>query len=173
MGALLYRSALHAERTRQEMFLAGTVPAPREAKPVSGTLNGQPFNSIADADPRVGARLEIFAAGQYTLVPFEYIASLHVEAPKRLRDLLWAEVRMLPSAKAADLEAGELLMPVLTPGAAQQSDTEVRLGRVTVIELLPDGQEVPAGQKILLVDDTEVPILELRELVITPGDESV
>jgi type VI secretion system protein ImpE len=173
MGALLYRSALHAERTRQEMFLTGGVPAPRPEKPLSGTLNGQPFHSITDADPRVGARLEVFAAGQYTLVPFEYVASLHVEAPKRLRDLLWAEVRMLPSAKMQSLEAGELLMPVLTPGAAQHPDPEVRLGRVTEIELLADGREVPAGQKILLVDDTEVPILELRELVITPGDESV
>ena len=72
-----------------------------------------------------------------------------------------------------ELELGELLMPVLTPNAARHADPEVRLGRVTVVELLADGSEVPVGQKILLVDDTEVPILELRELVITPGDESV
>jgi type VI secretion system protein ImpE len=136
-------------------------------------LNGQPFSSITDADPRVGARLEVYAAGQYTLVPFEYVASLQVEAPKRLRDLLWAEVRMLPSAQMKNLEAGELLMPVLTPGAAQHANPDVRLGRVTVVESLPDGTDVPVGQKILLVDDTEVPILELRELVITPGAESV
>ena len=173
MGALLYRSALHAERTRHDMFLAGSVPPPRPEKPISGTLNGQPFSSITDADPRVGARLEVFAAGQYTLMPFEYVASLHVEEPKRLRDLLWAPVLVQPSGKMKELELGELLMPVLTPDAARHADPEVRLGRVTVVELLADGSEVPVGQKILLVDDTEVPILELRELVITPGDESV
>ena len=173
MGALLYRSALHAERIRQDMFRSGSVPSPRPGRSVSGTVNGVPFQSITDADPRIGARLEVFAAGQYTLVPFEYVASLHVEQPKRLRDLLWAEVRMLPSANAEGMEAGELLMPVLAPGSARHPDTEVRLGRVTEIELLTDGVEVPVGQKILLVDDTEVPILELRELVITPGDESV
>lgn len=67
VGALLYRGALHAERTRQSMFEPGGLPPSTVvARPVSGTFNGQPFDSLVDADPRIGPRLEVFVAGQYT-----------------------------------------------------------------------------------------------------------
>src|SRR5712691_6574438 len=40
MGALLYRAALHAERTRQEMFLKGDYPQGGPTPhPVAGALN--------------------------------------------------------------------------------------------------------------------------------------
>ncbi len=59
------------------MFREDTVPgAPASQRELSGTLNGTPFTSLADGDPRIGARLEVFAAGQYTWLPFEHIASL-------------------------------------------------------------------------------------------------
>jgi protein involved in temperature-dependent protein secretion len=45
----------------------------------------------------------------------------------------------------------------------------VRLGRRTDTDVLADGTPVPVGQKLWFVDDDEVPILELRELVITPA----
>jgi protein involved in temperature-dependent protein secretion len=41
------------------------------------------------------------------------------------------------------------------------------LGRVTTWEELADGAQAPVGQKLLLVDDEEFPILEVRELEIT------
>jgi L-alanine-DL-glutamate epimerase-like enolase superfamily enzyme len=74
MGTLLYQSALHAERTRQAMFADDTLPLASEAPvAISGTINGKPFTSIEDGDPRVGRRLEIFAAGQYTLLPLAHV----------------------------------------------------------------------------------------------------
>ena len=90
LGALLYQGALHAERTRSELFEKREYPAPpaTEAAALSGTLNGQPFSSFEDADPRVGAKLEVFAAGQYMWLPLEHIASIEMQPPKRLRDLL-------------------------------------------------------------------------------------
>ena len=42
----------------------------------------------------------------------------------------------------------------------------MRLGRVTEWEALDDDSEAPIGQKLLLVDDEEFPILEVRELTI-------
>ena len=69
MGALLYRSALVAERRRSQMFERGDFPTGSEPRAVSGTLNGRPFSSLTDADPRIGARLELFVAGQYTWLP--------------------------------------------------------------------------------------------------------
>jgi len=166
LGALLYAGALHAERTRTDMFQKREYPqkATGEAIPLTGTLNGQPFQTFEDADPRIGARLEVYAAGSYMWLPLEHIASIEMEAPKRLRDLLWcpALVRTGPGFKEQEL--GEVLLPVLTPLSFLSADDAVRLGRLTVWQDLEDGQAAPAGQKMFLVDDEEFPLLELRKL---------
>jgi type VI secretion system protein ImpE len=169
MGALLYRSALHAGLTRDRMFRDDTVPqAPAAARDVSGTLNGAPFSSLADGDPRIGARLEVFAAGQYTLLPFEHIASLRMQPPKRLRDLLWAPAVLKTGPQFKGLDLGEVMLPALTPLSTEDADDQVRLGRLTEWRDLPNGTPIPVGQKMLLVDGEEFPILEVRELDIAP-----
>src|SRR5688572_12623601 len=166
MGALLYRSALHAERTRQEMFQKGSLPLDtKPPEPVSGTWNGRPFNSLTDGDPRIGARLEIFAAGQYTWIPLNQIDSVRMEAPRRLRDLMWAPAIVRPSEAYKGLELGEVLLPVLTPLAWQQPDPELQMGRASEWQTLDDGQPAPVGQKLFELDDEDVPLLELRELI--------
>jgi type VI secretion system protein ImpE len=165
MGALLYHAALHAERLRQDMFQKESFPL-SAAKPVGGTINGQSFTTITDADPRIGPRLEIFAAGQYMWLPFEHVETVRVEAPKRLRDLLWAPAIVRPAQTFKGLELGEALLPVLAPLTWRHPDAAVRLGRVTEWQALSDGDQAPIGQKMLLVDDEEFPILELRELEI-------
>lgn len=173
MGTLLYRSAIHADRVRQDMFRTGSFPhSPVSPRPVSGTLNGKPFSSLTDADPRIGARLEVFAAGQYTWMPLEHIASVRMQAPSRLRDLLWtpAVVRTADTFKGVDL--GEVLIPAMTPLAFEEADDAVRLGRVTEWYALDDGTQIPMGQKLLLVDGEEVPILEVRELDIAPAPKA-
>jgi len=166
MGALLYHAALHAERSRQDMFDKRAFPL-TSATAVSGTFNGKPFASLTDADPRIGARLELFAAGQYTWLPFQHIQTIRMEAPKRLRDLLWAPAIVRPAESFKGLEMGEVLLPVIAPLTWQQPDGDLRLGRTTEWYKLEDGAQVPFGQKVLLVDGEEIPILELRELEIT------
>ncbi len=167
MGAWLYRSALHAERLRQEMFEAGQYPEAGGAKPaVSGTLNGQPFTTLTDADPRIGARLEVYAAGQYTWLPLEHIAAVRMEPPRRLRDLLWAPARVVTGPRFRGEELGEVLLPAIAPLSWRHPDGNVRLGRVTEWQELEGGTIVPVGQKVLLVDDEPFPLLELRELEI-------
>jgi type VI secretion system protein ImpE len=168
MGALLYHSALHAERIRKQMFLAGDYPRGPAPRPPSGTLNGVPFQVIQDGDPRIGARLEVFAAGQYTWIPLEHIASVRLSAPKRLRDLLWAPATVRTGPGFKGVELGEVLIPVMAPLSWQHPDDTVRLGRVTEWRELEDGRQAPIGQKLLLVDDEEFPILEVRELDLDP-----
>jgi type VI secretion system protein ImpE len=167
MGTLLYRSALQGARTRRDMFEKKTFPlnsGPAEGTPAGGTLNGQAFESIEDADPRIGARLEVFAAGAYLWLPFEHIASIRTEPPKRLRDLIWIPAILQTGAKCKGLDLGEVLLPVLTPLVSKHPQNSVRLGRETVWEEA-DGETVPAGQKLLLVDGEEIPILEVRNLL--------
>ena len=163
LGVLLYYAALHAERIRQDMFEKESFPL-SSARVVGGTLNGKPFDTMTDADPRIGPRLELFAAGQYSWMPFEHIATIRIEAPKRLRDLLWIPAIVRPNDSFRGLEMGEVLLPVIAPQSSQFDDADIRLGRVTEFNRLDDGTEVPVGQKILLVDGEEFPMLELREL---------
>jgi len=167
IGALLYRSALQAERMRQDLFQKKEKPSggiSSGTETVTGTLNGKPFQTITDADPRIGPRLEVFAAGNYLWLNFEHLASIQIPQPRRLRDLIWtpAVVRVGPALKNTEL--GEVLLPVLSPFAWQHSDDAVRLGRMTVWEEGESGEAVPVGQKMLLVDGEEFPLLDIRQL---------
>jgi type VI secretion system protein ImpE len=171
MGALLYRAALHAERVRHETFQKKDFPAGAGQDTVSGTLNGQPFETLVDGDPRIGPRLEVYAAGSYLGIPFQHVESIEIEPPKRLRDTIWtpALVRTGPAFKATEL--GEVLLPVLCPSSFQHADDNVRLGRATVWEEI-DGTVVPVGQKMFLMDDEEVPFLEVRKIEFTQPELS-
>ena len=169
MGALLYRSALHACLTRDRMFKENAVPPAAAAADVSGTINGTPFSSLVDGDPRIGPRLEVFAAGQYTLLPLAHIASLRMSPPTRLRDLMWPPAVLKTGPQFKGLDLGEVIVPALTPLSAADPNDHVRLGRVTEWRDLADGTAVPVGQKMLLVDGEEFPILEVRELDIAPA----
>jgi type VI secretion system protein ImpE len=174
MGTLLYRSALHAEGLRTEMFRKQTFPldtAP--ANDVSGTLNGKPFSSIEDGDPRIGARLELFAAGQYMWIPWQHVASVRIEAPKRLRDLIWTPATVRTGDDFRGQELGEILLPSLAPLSFESEDDEIRLGRATDWIELPDGSFAPVGQKMLLVDGEQVPLLSIRELEIRQAEKPV
>ncbi len=160
-GALLYRSALHAERTRSEMFAGGDTPEVKESQPIGGFLNGKPFDNIEDPDPRIGPNLEVFIAGSYTWIPFHHLRSLTLEKPVNLRDLVWASARVETSPEFRLQELGEVLIPALSPLSFRHPEEVIALGREVAWE--PDEKygEVPFGAKMMLVDGVEVPILEL------------
>ena len=186
LATVLYLSALHAERTRQDLFQKRDFPTHPgdDASVLSGAINGQPFQEISDADPRIGPRLEVYAAGAYLWIPFKHVESIEMEAPTKLRDLFWipALVRTGPSFKA--MELGEVLLPALTVFACRNEDENVRLGRTTIWDVpsrdvpsrdlpsrdLPSRDRegaidaIPLGQKMFLVDDEEFPILEVRKI---------
>ncbi len=166
LGALSYRAALAAEKSRQQFFAEKEyLQHPPQSLERAGVLNGKPFQSISDADPRIGPRLEVFFGQAYIWIPFEHIASITIQQPKRLRDLIWLPARVQAAESFRGAEMGELLIPVLAPGSFRHSDDQVRLGRLTVWELDADGVAIAFGQKLLDLDDDEsVPILEVRNL---------
>jgi type VI secretion system protein ImpE len=169
MGGLLYHAALHAERTRHDLFSKQQYPLPKPRTgldEISITINGKNYHSLSDADPRIGSNLEVFAAGSYMWIPFGLLNSIEIAPPKRLRDLLWLPAKIRTSDKYEERELGEVLLPVLTPFASQHANANVRLGRATVWEETPEGETIPVGQKLLLADDDELPILEIRSVQI-------
>lgn len=171
-GAMVYRAALHAERTRQEMFLKDELPLGTIHPVPSGTLNGENFTSLEDADPRIGAHLEVFIAGSYTWIPLAYIESVEMQAPKRLRDLLWMPAILHTTSDFRLTDLGEVLLPAITPLSWKHPDDAVRLGRTTVWEDDEKYGGIPYGQKLLLRGDKEEPFLELRHLTFHHAEET-
>jgi type VI secretion system protein ImpE len=174
LGAVLYFSALHAMRTRQELFDKQSYPATGDSgEDISGTINGKPFEWVVDADPRIGPRLELFAAGAYLWIPFEHIISIELQPPQRLRDLLWAPALVQTGPAFKDKELGEVLIPVIYPSSSKHEDDAVRLGRSTAWVQEDGGDPIPLGQKTFLVDGEEFSLLEIRRLEFNtaPNDD--
>jgi type VI secretion system protein ImpE len=161
MGALLYRSALHAERTRQQMFAGCTFPMPHKVLSRRVGRAGAFGRAFGDADPRIGGALEVFVAGSYSWIALEQVARIEIPKPKRLRDLLWTPAIVTTTPEYKAMELGEVLLPVISPLSWQHEDDDVRLGRATVwIEDETYG-DIPLGQKLFVLDGQEIPILEL------------
>ncbi len=164
MGATLYYSALHAEKLRHQMFQKQEFPTTAPAKSPPGTLNGKPFESISDADPDIGARLELYAAGAYLWIPFEHIASVTIEQPKLLRDTLWTPAFVLTGPSFQGMDIGQVIIPAIYPYSWKSDDQSLWLGRSTDWVADDEGKEFPVGHKVFIVDGEEVPLLEIRSL---------
>jgi len=157
MGALMYRSALSAERKRQLFF---------DEKKYEDTPEPPKLRSIEDIDPRVGPRLEVFIAGEYVWLPFAHIGSLTLGPPRYLRDLLWASATITAGPSMEGKEFGEVLVPILYPSSATHPRDTVKLGRETDwILAKEDPLEIPYGQKLFVLDEERpIAILEIRSL---------
>jgi type VI secretion system protein ImpE len=178
LGTSLYKSVVHAEKVRQNMFSTrhfpessleylGTEPT------VAGKLNGKEFTSIGDSDPRIGPRLEIFLSGEYQWLPYSEISAVHVSAPRRLRDLLWIPARIIRAEKFKSSETLDVMIPSMAPLSWQHPDEEVRLGRVSDWCEDEAGDVAPYGLKTILVDREEIPVVEIRELELYPSSSNL
>lgn len=168
-GTLLYRSALHAERTRQEMFLRKETPVLEAREQISGVYDGHPFQEFMDADPRIGANLEVYIAGSYTWIPIAYLRKVEIEAPANLRDLMWARARIETTPEFRLQELGEVLIPAICPLSSRSAEETVQLGRETAWEADPVYEALPFGAKVMLVDGAAVPLLSIRSVEWPPG----
>ena len=74
----------NAKNARDQAFEAAPV--------VAGSIEGQRFEWLADADPRLGPVLEMVANGNYYWIPMHRIRSVRFEAPADLRDNVWMPV---------------------------------------------------------------------------------
>lgn len=146
-----------AARLRTQAFDAA--PATR------GTLNGEAFEWIADADTRIGPMLEVVVAGRYRWLPFSALSKVVVEAPVDLRDLVWAPAHI--TFATGDEQVA--LIPVRYAQTDAEDDGALLLARKTDwLEAGPE-QYRGLGQRLFVTDVAEVGLLEMRELVILPA----
>ena len=123
----------------------------------AGTMNGEAFDDMRDADDLLGGSLEVLSTtGKYFWVPFERIVSMQPHPPQRPRDLFWRRATL----QVKDGPTGEIYLPALydTPADA---DDQLRLGRATDWIEGPGGIVRGVGQKIVIVGEEGVPLLQL------------
>jgi type VI secretion system protein ImpE len=131
-----------------------------QAPTAAGTLNGEPFEWLADADPRLGPVLEVIVNGRYAWVPFASLASVHVDPPTDLRDLVWT------AAHLTFPQGGEAaaLIPSRYIGTAQQGEGPLQMARQTVWRTAPGGSHTGIGQRVLATDSTEHGLLDVKHI---------
>jgi len=135
-----------------------------EAPPTPGTLNGDAFEWIADADSRLGPVLEAVINGRYCWVPFSVLAKITIEAPTDLRDMVWIPAHF-EFPNGGDTVA---LLPSRYVGSGTQADAGLALSRKTDWQALGPDQYRGFGQRVLTTNGPELGLLEAREIVLTP-----
>ena len=139
-----------------------------EAAPTSsGSLDGQPFQWIADADSRLGPVLESIINGRYYWVPFSRVREVTMEPPEDLRDLVWMPAHFRFENGGESLA----LIPTRYPGSENADDGSLALSRKTTWERFGDEAYKGLGQRILATDAGETPLLEVRALTITQDSD--
>lgn len=132
-----------------------------DAAPASaGTLDGQRFEWLADADMRLGPVLEAFINGTYYWVPLVRLVRIRVEPPEDLRDCVWLPAHLQFENGGESLA----LIPTRYVGSEASGDGALQLARKTEWRELANGVWAGAGQRVLGSDAGEYPIMDVREI---------
>jgi type VI secretion system protein ImpE len=163
--ALLIESLLVAGRGNHTQSAELRARAFEEAETSPGEINGQPFEWVADADSRLGPVLEAVINNRYYWVPFSRLAEVKLEEPEDLRDLVWMPAH-LQFANGGETLA---LIPTRYPGSESSDDGLVALARKTVWQEVAPDTHHGLGQRLIATDAGEVPLLDVRTLVVRAG----
>jgi len=134
-----------------------------EAAPASsGSINGETFEWIADADMRLGPVCEAVINGQYYWVPFDRLSRIELEPPADLRDVVWmpAHFQFANGGEAVGV------IPARYPGSHGSDDAQVCLGRKTIWVEGPAEVFSGLGQRVLTTDSGDHALMDVRSIVI-------
>ena len=141
-----------------------TLQAFDQAKSVSGTIDGEPFEWLADADQRLGPVIELITGGKYYWLPLSRVSAIAFDPPEELRDMVWIGAQL---KLTNGLELGAMV-PVrypARPGAAR--DSLLLLARKT--QWADQGSEVffGEGQRLFATDKGDHAILDIRRILFS------
>lgn len=151
--------AVEAEQLRTQAFA--------QAESVGGTLDGQRFEWIADADSRLGPALEAIINGKYYWVPFANLSEIVIEAPEDLRDVVWMPVHFMFSNGGESVG----LIPTRYPGSETAGDSLLALSRKTIWNEVASDAYHGLGQRVITTDAGEVPLMDVRKITIDPVEQ--
>lgn len=134
-----------------------------QASAIRARVDDNEVDWVADADPRLGPVMEAIVEGRYVWIPFNRIRTLRIEPPSDLRDQVWLPVHFTWENDGT----ADGFVPTRYPGTTAQSDPLLLLGRRT--EWIGDGDgSLPVGQRMLVTDQTEIALMDLRRLDLHP-----
>jgi type VI secretion system protein ImpE len=137
-----------------------------QAPSIGGTVDGQAFEWIADADSRLGPMLEAVFDGKYYWVPFHRMRTLDIEPPADLRDQVWMPAHFVWT------NGGESygFVPTRYPGSELAEDADLALARRT--EWREEGDWfLGLGQRMLTTDAAEFALMDIRRITFgAPND---
>jgi type VI secretion system protein ImpE len=156
-AAMLLREGRTAEAAASLQQAESLRPSP------TGTLDGQPFDEFRDMDDLTSSFLEVYTVtGKYYWVPIEQVELIEFREPKGARDLLWRRTHLI----VRDGPDGEVFLPTTYPGTQTDADDRLRLARLT--DWRGERPVRGVGQRMFLVGDRDLPILELKTIEFNP-----
>jgi type VI secretion system protein ImpE len=133
-----------------------------EAPASPGSIEGEAFEWLADADGRFGPMLEVIIGADYGFIPFAAMNRIRAAEVADLRDTVWRPAEI-------GLKSGQSSMafiPARYPGTTTSGDSALILGRRTDwIET--DGLETGLGQRLLATDVSDIAVLEPFDIRLT------
>jgi type VI secretion system protein ImpE len=149
---------------RQGDAIALLNEAERQRPIAKGVCNGKSFEGIRDVDDLTAPFLEVLTSnGKYYWIPIECVELIEFRLPERPRDLLWRRAHMVVNGGPD----GEVFLPTLYAGSMADPDEQIRLGHKTDWH---GGEGTPVrgiGQRMFLVGDDGLSIMELQQISIT------
>ncbi len=163
--ALLIESMLVACRGEPQQAARLHAMAFEQAPASVGTLDGQPFAWLADADSRLGPVLEVIINGKYYWLPFAHLSRIEIEAPADLRDVVWmpCQFHFTNGGEAVGL------IPTRYPGTEACDDGMLRLARKTIWREAGADQYHGLGQRMIVTDAGEISLMDVRQIDFSPG----
>jgi type VI secretion system protein ImpE len=159
----VHRSGDHARAA--ELLQAAEAARPAAA----GQRNGAPFADLRDLDDLLAGVVEVMTStGKYYWVPIEHVVRLAPRKPERPIDLLWLPAEM--SVRGGP--DGVVYLPCVYGDTPADAGDTLLLGRATEWIDGPGGVVRGRGQRMFLVGDQDLSILDLGELVFADGSSS-
>jgi type VI secretion system protein ImpE len=158
---------LAAMRSGDMAAAARLVAEADEGRPaVAGVCDGQSFSDFRDLDDVTAGVFEVLSStGKYFWIPIERVQSIEFHPPNRPRDLIWRQAEMT----VADGPSGDVYLPAIYSPFGAPVDDQLRLGRGTD---WVGGSGEPTrgrGQRMYLVGDEAVPIMQLTTVEFSAG----
>lgn len=147
----------HQQLDAAEKFLR---QAFNDAPACAFTIDGSTTAWIADADSRLGPICEVFINGKYYWIPFNKIQQLSIEAPQDLRDLVWIPATIT----LTDFSRHFGFLPSRYPLSYEQGNDQLSLSSLTEWTSIDECNWAGLGQKVLVSDQSEYPLLAARNL---------
>jgi len=170
-GALWVQALKLHSSGQYEKAQALKLEALETVRDISGTLDGENFEWIADADSRLGPVFEVILEGRYLWTPYSNIQSIVIEPPEDLRDLIW-----LP-AHFRWQNGGESygLIPSRYPESYRYDDPQITLSRKTEWDKFEPDTWQGKGPRVLMTDNNDYSLIDIRNIELQKlaeaGDE--